>query len=154
MSQRASDLRKPRATPNAYAGPTACLRCDDTFESWDRRQNRLCPKCRVAIAAGPVMRHATDGISAPGKMGMTAESARQSLSGLHSLGGLWGLRTNPPAHGIAIGDPLLRRHDEAARLLRHHTGAAFHTGDETRTGAPHFRHGSLHFPGHTFSNVT
>jgi hypothetical protein len=53
MSQRTSDLRKPRAAPNAYAGPTACLRCDDTFESWDRRQNRLCPKCRVAIAAGP-----------------------------------------------------------------------------------------------------
>jgi hypothetical protein len=36
-----------------YAGPTTCLRCDAGFESWDRRQNRLCPRCREAIAAQP-----------------------------------------------------------------------------------------------------
>jgi hypothetical protein len=40
-------------TPTAYAGPTLCLRCDDVFQSWDRRQNRLCPRCREAIAAEP-----------------------------------------------------------------------------------------------------
>jgi hypothetical protein len=53
MSQHASDRRKPRVAPNAYAGSTTCLRCDDTFESWDRRQNRLCSRCRAAIAAEP-----------------------------------------------------------------------------------------------------
>jgi hypothetical protein len=31
------------------AGPTTCLRCDQTFWSWDRRQNRLCPSCLQAI---------------------------------------------------------------------------------------------------------
>ena len=36
--------------PNAYVGPTTCLRCDKTFHSWDRRQNRLCTPCREAIA--------------------------------------------------------------------------------------------------------
>jgi hypothetical protein len=34
----------------SYAGPTTCLRCDERFESWDRRQNRLCPRCREATA--------------------------------------------------------------------------------------------------------
>ena len=34
---------------NPYAGPTTCLRCDQQFWSWDRRQNRLCPRCREAI---------------------------------------------------------------------------------------------------------
>jgi len=53
MSQRALDFQKPRAAPHAYAGLTTCLRCDETFESWDRRQNRLCPKCRVAVATEP-----------------------------------------------------------------------------------------------------
>ena len=33
----------------SYAGPTTCLRCDQTFWSWDRRQNRLCPRCLQAI---------------------------------------------------------------------------------------------------------
>jgi hypothetical protein len=39
--------------PTAYAGPTTCLRCDHTFQSWDRRQNRLCPRCRDAIEEEP-----------------------------------------------------------------------------------------------------
>jgi predicted amidophosphoribosyltransferase len=38
---------------NPYAGPTTCLRCDAHFESWDRRQNRLCPSCREALAQLP-----------------------------------------------------------------------------------------------------
>jgi hypothetical protein len=37
--------------PGPYAGPTMCLRCDAVFQSWDRRQNRLCPSCREAIEA-------------------------------------------------------------------------------------------------------
>jgi predicted amidophosphoribosyltransferase len=40
-------------TPTAYAGPTACLRCEKTFERWDRRQNRLCPSCRHALDQEP-----------------------------------------------------------------------------------------------------
>jgi hypothetical protein len=36
-----------------YAGLTTCLRCDDVFESWDRRQNRLCDACRQAIEEQP-----------------------------------------------------------------------------------------------------
>jgi hypothetical protein len=28
---------------NPYAGLTTCLRCNREFQSWDRRQNRLCP---------------------------------------------------------------------------------------------------------------
>jgi predicted amidophosphoribosyltransferase len=39
--------------PTAYAGPTICLRCDQTFESWDRRQNRLCPLCRHNLDREP-----------------------------------------------------------------------------------------------------
>jgi hypothetical protein len=38
---------------NPYAGPSSCLRCDDLFWSWDRRQNRLCPRCREAIDIEP-----------------------------------------------------------------------------------------------------
>jgi hypothetical protein len=37
----------------SYAGPTTCLSCDRSFESWDRRQNRLCATCRVAIEQQP-----------------------------------------------------------------------------------------------------
>ena len=36
-----------------YAGPTTCLRCDAGFESWDRRQNRLCPRCRNELDQEP-----------------------------------------------------------------------------------------------------
>ena len=45
--------RQPPPKRNAYMGPTTCLRCDQTFLSWDRRQNRLCPRCREAIAEEP-----------------------------------------------------------------------------------------------------
>jgi predicted amidophosphoribosyltransferase len=40
--------QKPQK-PTRYAGPTLCLRCDREFQSWDRRQNRLCPHCLQAI---------------------------------------------------------------------------------------------------------
>jgi hypothetical protein len=52
MGQRPGHRRQKR-TPTVYAGPTTCLRCDDLFESWDRRQNRLCDACRQAIAEQP-----------------------------------------------------------------------------------------------------
>jgi hypothetical protein len=48
--------RGPRQKPStrkAYAGPTSCLRCDEVFQSWDRRQNRLCPRCRQVVEAQP-----------------------------------------------------------------------------------------------------
>jgi hypothetical protein len=53
MGQRPGHGRQKSPKPTAYAGPTTCLRCDATFESWDRRQNRLCERCRAAIAAEP-----------------------------------------------------------------------------------------------------
>ena len=28
-----------------HAGPTQCLNCRKTFNSWDIRKNRLCPRC-------------------------------------------------------------------------------------------------------------
>jgi hypothetical protein len=37
----------------SYAGPTTCLRCDQRFRSWDRRQNRLCPRCRQVLSTQP-----------------------------------------------------------------------------------------------------
>jgi hypothetical protein len=37
----------------SYAGPTTCLRCDHTFQSWDRRHNRLCPSCRNVLKTQP-----------------------------------------------------------------------------------------------------
>jgi hypothetical protein len=43
--------RKPLGT--VYAGLTTCLRCDQVFESWDRRQNRLCDPCRYTIEEQP-----------------------------------------------------------------------------------------------------
>jgi DNA-directed RNA polymerase subunit RPC12/RpoP len=51
MSQSSpQDPWHKRAT-KSYAGPTTCLRCDERFQSWDRRQNRLCPRCRHVIDA-------------------------------------------------------------------------------------------------------
>jgi hypothetical protein len=44
---------KPPKKPAAYTGPIPCLRCDKTFQSWDRRQNRVCPACCKVIAAEP-----------------------------------------------------------------------------------------------------
>ena len=52
MSQRPGHGRQ-KPTPTAYAGLTTCLRCDKVFESWDRRQNRLCGACRQAMAERP-----------------------------------------------------------------------------------------------------
>jgi hypothetical protein len=37
----------------SYAGPTTCLRCDQRFRSWDRRHNRLCPRCRQLLYFQP-----------------------------------------------------------------------------------------------------
>jgi hypothetical protein len=45
--------RKQKPQFTSYAGPTTCLRCDTVFESWDRRQNRLCDACRQAIEEQP-----------------------------------------------------------------------------------------------------
>ena len=53
MSRRPPRRADKPPTRNAYAGPSTCLRCDDPFWSWDRRQNRLCPRCREAINADP-----------------------------------------------------------------------------------------------------
>ena len=46
-------MDEPPAPRVSYAGPTTCLRCDHPFQSWDRRQNRLCPTCRQALTAQP-----------------------------------------------------------------------------------------------------
>jgi hypothetical protein len=43
--------RAPKGNP--HAGLTSCLRCDDEFWSWDRRQNRLCLICRETIDREP-----------------------------------------------------------------------------------------------------
>jgi hypothetical protein len=51
MSRRGRSSKPPKCGP--YAGPTPCLRCDDVFESWDRRQNRLCPRCLEASEEQP-----------------------------------------------------------------------------------------------------
>jgi hypothetical protein len=51
MSQRRGTRREKPPNPTPYAGLTTCLRCDTVFKSWDRRQNRLCERCRQAIAA-------------------------------------------------------------------------------------------------------
>jgi hypothetical protein len=53
MSQRPGHHHKKPPKPTAYAGPTTCLRCDKTFDSWDRRQNRLCLSCHETIAEQP-----------------------------------------------------------------------------------------------------
>jgi hypothetical protein len=43
--------RAPKHGP--YAGATTCLRCDREFHSWDRRQNRLCPRCQQELEREP-----------------------------------------------------------------------------------------------------
>ncbi len=50
MSRRTPRRYEKPQKPGPYAGPVTCLRCEKTFQSWDRRQNRLCPNCREAIA--------------------------------------------------------------------------------------------------------
>jgi hypothetical protein len=52
MGQRPGRGRQ-KPPPTSYAGLIPCLRCDKPFESWDRRQNRLCDACRQAIAERP-----------------------------------------------------------------------------------------------------
>jgi len=37
----------------SYAGPTTCLHCEQRFESWDRRHNRLCQRCRQLFNTQP-----------------------------------------------------------------------------------------------------
>src|ERR671919_159665 len=49
MSRQSPRRREKPPKRTRYAGPTSCLRCDTVFESWDRRQNRLCPSCRQMI---------------------------------------------------------------------------------------------------------
>ena len=53
MGKRPGFRRQKSSKPSLYAGPTTCLRCEKTFESWDRRQNRLCLICREAIDREP-----------------------------------------------------------------------------------------------------
>jgi predicted nucleic acid-binding Zn-ribbon protein len=53
MRRRSGRLREPPPKPSPYAGRTTCLRCDRAFESWDRRQNRLCPNCRDYLREEP-----------------------------------------------------------------------------------------------------
>ena len=43
--------RRRAPTGHPHAGLTTCLRCDQEFWSWDRRQNRLCATCHEAIDA-------------------------------------------------------------------------------------------------------
>jgi hypothetical protein len=73
MSQQTPRPRRHPVQAIPYAGPTACLRCDDTFKSWDRQENRLCPKCRVTIAARPSDETRTDCLSAGGETEMRGE---------------------------------------------------------------------------------
>ena len=37
----------------SYAGPIMCLRCEQRFQSWDRRYNRLCRSCRRVLHTQP-----------------------------------------------------------------------------------------------------
>ena len=48
---------KPVMEPSPYAGSVRCLRCDEAFESWDRRQNRLCARCLEYVKAEPSPAH-------------------------------------------------------------------------------------------------
>jgi hypothetical protein len=50
-------MRHKPTTPSARAGLTSCLRCERPFESWDRRQNRLCPSCRQYLQEEPSDEH-------------------------------------------------------------------------------------------------
>jgi hypothetical protein len=53
MGQRPGHRRRKRSAHHPYAGPTTCLRCDREFQSWDRRQNRLCPRCQQELERAP-----------------------------------------------------------------------------------------------------
>jgi hypothetical protein len=53
MSRQPPRRRQTAPKPTSYAGSTTWLRCDEVFDSWDRRQNRLCPRCQQAIETHP-----------------------------------------------------------------------------------------------------
>ena len=46
-------MRQSPMKHQPYAGTTTCLRCDKKFQSWDRRHNRLCRRCRETIEREP-----------------------------------------------------------------------------------------------------
>ena len=39
-------LRKSEDLPPIEPGTVVCLRCDAKFESWDKRNNRVCDECK------------------------------------------------------------------------------------------------------------
>ncbi len=39
-------LRKEEGLPPIEPGMVKCLRCDAMFESWDKRNNRVCDECK------------------------------------------------------------------------------------------------------------
>ena len=39
-------LRKAEDLPPIEPGTVVCLRCDAKFESWDKRNNRVCDECK------------------------------------------------------------------------------------------------------------
>jgi predicted amidophosphoribosyltransferase len=51
MKRRGPQRRAPKNS--SYAGYAMCLRCDREFRSWDRRQNRLCPRCKHDLDQEP-----------------------------------------------------------------------------------------------------
>jgi hypothetical protein len=114
MSQQAPRRRRRSGRVNASAGPTTCLRCDDTFESWDRRQNRLCPGCCRAIAAGRALRPDTACLSAGGATDMRGDG-REVVVREDRLCTKDSVR---PGHGVmrvAAGVPP----EEGATVVRH-----------------------------------
>ena len=40
-------LRRSEGLPNIEPGIVKCLRCDNEFESWDKRNNRVCNECKA-----------------------------------------------------------------------------------------------------------
>ena len=40
-------LRRSEGLPNIEPGIVKCLRCDNEFESWDKRNNRVCDECKA-----------------------------------------------------------------------------------------------------------
>ena len=83
MGQCPGHRRKTRSAPGPYAGPSTCLRCDRTFQSWDRRQNRLCPPCREALEQEP-SEEPTCALPPPVRRARPLEDGRRPH--LHALG--------------------------------------------------------------------
>ena len=40
-------LRRSEGLPDIEPGVVKCLRCDNEFESWDKRNNRVCNECKA-----------------------------------------------------------------------------------------------------------